>query len=323
MPSVGSRVSLRYRIPSALNDAALNDAALTDVVGHLEALDPVVVVRTKSGAAVEIDPADVVSMRELSHTPVRNSDIRAVEHAAALAWPGTEQDWLDGWLLRAGGGHTSRANSAVPLLFSSNTAALPGIIDWYAQRDLEPWLALPERLLPIKAAGIKQTRVLTRDLTLAQAPSPVAPLAQAPSPVAPLAQAPSPVAILSPEPSTDWLQTYRRDVPVAVLTAVLDGEVTFASLGAAVGRGAVTTAPDGTRWLGVSCVRVAESARRTGMARTVCATLQAWGAEHGATRAYVEVLDDNEPALMLYESSGFRLHHHHRYVRADNLVAHA
>lgn len=303
MPSVGSRVSLRYRIPSALNDAALTDAALTDVVGHLEALDPVVVVRTKSGAAVEIDPADVVSMRELSHTPVRNSDIRAVEHAAALAWPGTEQDWLDGWLLRAGGGHTSRANSAVPLLFSSNTAALPGIIDWYAQRDLEPWLALPERLLPIKAAGIKQTRVLTRDLTLAQAPSPV--------------------AILSPEPSTDWLQTYRRDVPVAVLTAVLDGEVTFASLGAAVGRGAVTTAPDGTRWLGVSCVRVAESARRTGMARTVCATLQAWGAEHGATRAYVEVLDDNEPALMLYESSGFRLHHHHRYVRADNLVAHA
>lgn len=298
MPSVGSRVSLRYRIPSAPTDAAL-----TDVVGHLEALDPVVVVRTKSGAAVEIDPTAVVSMRELSHTPVRNSEIRAVEHAAALAWPGTEQDWLDGWLLRAGGGHSSRANSAVPLLFSSNAEALPGIIDWYAQRDLEPWLALPERLLPIKAAGVKQTRVLTRDLTLAQAPSPVATLAQV--------------------PSHDWLQTYRRDVPVAVLTAVLDGELTFASLGAAVGRGAVTTAPDGTRWLGVSCVRVAEAARRTGLARTVCATLQAWGAEHGATRAYVEVLDDNEPALALYESSGFRLHHRHRYVRADDLVAHA
>ncbi|MGK2865388.1 MAG: N-acetylglutamate synthase, CG3035 family [Mycobacterium sp.] len=291
MPSVGARVSLRYRIPESL----------TDVVGHLEALEPVVVVRTKSGDTVEIDPADVVSVRELSHAPVRNSEIRAVEHAAALAWPGTEQHWQDGWLLRAGGGHTSRANSAVPLLFSSSTEALPAIIAWYAERNLEPWLALPERLLPLKNPGIKPTRMLVRDVTPESFPD----------------------VTLSPEPSADWLQTYQRDVPSAVLTAVVDGAVTFASLGDAVGRGAVTTGPDGTRWLGVSCVRVAESARRTGLARAVCAALQTWGAEQGATRAYVQVLEDNEPALTLYESAGFRLHHRHRYVRADSLVAHA
>ncbi|MBJ7465088.1 MAG: GNAT family N-acetyltransferase [Mycolicibacterium sp.] len=296
MPSVGSRVSLRYRIPSALNDAAL-----TDVVGHLEALEPVVMVRSKSGDVVEIDPADVVSVRELSHAPVRNSEIRTLEHAAALAWPGTEQHWCDGWLLRAGGGHTSRANSAVPLLFSSNTEALPEIIAWYAQRDLEPWLALPERLLPVKAAGIKPTRMLTRNIPHSDSPD----------------------VTLSPEPGSDWLQTYQRDVPSAVLTAVLDGTVTFASLPDAVGRGAVTTAPDGIRWLGVSCVRVAESSRRTGQARAICSALQAWGAEQGATRAYVQVLDDNQPALALYESAGFRLHHRHRYVRADSLVPHA
>lgn len=301
MPSIGSRVSLRYRIPGAL----------TDVVGHLEALDPVVVLRTKTGEAVEIDPADVVSVRELSHAPVRNSEIRALEHAAALAWPGTEQHWQDGWLLRAGAGHTSRANSAVPLLFSSNTDALPAIIDWYARRNLEPWLALPERLLPVKAAGVKPTRMLTRSLT----------------PEA------SPDVALSAEPDSDWLATYRREVPTEVLTAVLEGTVTFASLGTgrsaatgdvtAVGRGAVTSAPDGTRWLGVSCVRVAESSRRTGLARAICSALQVWGAQQGATRAYVQVLDDNRPALTLYESAGFRLHHRHRYVRADSLVADA
>lgn len=293
LPSVGSRVSLRYRVPESL----------TDVVGHLEALDPVVVVRTKSGETVEIDPADVVSVRELSHAPVRNSEIRAVEHAAALAWPGTEQHWCDGWLLRAGGGATSRANSAVPLLFSSSTEALPAIIAWYTERGLEPWLALPERLLPLKNPGIKPTRMLVRDLS----PAPT----------------PSPDVTLAAEPSPDWLAIYRRDVPVDILTAVVDGSVTFATTGSAVGRGAVTTGPDGTRWLGVSCVRVAESARRTGLARAVCAALQTWGAEQGATRAYVQVLEDNEPALTLYESAGFRLHHRHRYVRADSLVAHA
>ena len=124
-------------------------------------------------------------------------------------------------------------------------------------------------------------------------------------------------------PDEQWLRVYARDVPPEILTAVLDGALTFATAGTAVGRGAVTTAPDGVRWLGVSCVRVAESARRTGLARLVCSALQNWGAEQGATRAYVQVLDENLPALRLYESLGFRLHHRHRYVRADSLVAHA
>ncbi|WP_304113950.1 N-acetyltransferase [Mycolicibacterium bacteremicum] len=289
--SCGSRVSLRYRISDGL----------TDVVGHLEALEPVVVVRTKSGESVEIDPAAVVSVRELSHTPVRNSEIRALEHAAALAWPGTEQHWQEGWLLRAGSGHTSRANSAVPLLFSSSTQSLPQITSWYAERRLPPWLALPERLLPIKAAGIKSTRVLVRDLAPDAAPD----------------------ASIDDAPDAHWLTVYERDVPPAILTAVVDGTLAFAAAGAAVGRGAVTAAPDGTRWLGVSCVRVAESARRRGLARSIVAALSAWGAEQGATRAYVQVLDDNGPALTLYHSLGFRLHHRHRYVRADSLVAHA
>ncbi len=290
--SCGSRVSLRYRISDGL----------TDVVGHLEALEPVVVVRTKSGESVEIDPAAVVSVRELSHTPVRNSEIRALEHAAALAWPGTEQHWQEGWLLRAGSGHTSRANSAVPLLFSSSTQSLPQITSWYAERGLPPWLALPERLLPIKAAGIKSTRVLVRDLS----PAPSAP-----------------DVALGGVPDEHWRRVYERDVPPPILTAVVDGVLTFAAAGAAVGRGAVTAAPDDTRWLGVSCVRVAESARRRGLARSIVAALSAWGAEQGATRAYVQVLDDNGPALTLYHSLGFRLHHRHRYVRADSLVAHA
>lgn len=290
--SRGSRVSLRYRTSDGLSD----------VVGHLEALGPTVIVRPKSGDRVEIDPADVVSVRELSHRPVRNSEIRALEHATALAWPGTEQHWQDGWLLRAGSGHTSRANSAVPLLYSSSTAALSEIVSWYAGRGLPPWLALPERLLPIKAPGVKPTRVLVRDLS-------------------PMPSAPG--VALKAAPDEQWLRVYERDVPAEILTAVVDGTLTFATVGDAVGRGAVTTAPDGTRWLGVSCVRVAESARRRGLARRLFAALSAWGAEQGATRTYVQVLEDNAPAQALYESLGFELHHRHRYLRADSLVLHA
>jgi ribosomal protein S18 acetylase RimI-like enzyme len=87
-----------------------------------------------------------------------------------------------------------------------------------------------------------------------------------------------------------------------------------------VGRAAVTTSPDGTRWAGLSCVRVSEDARRRGHARTVCSALLGWAAGHGATRAYVQVLADNEPAATLYHSMGFRLHHTLRYLRAESLL---
>jgi ribosomal protein S18 acetylase RimI-like enzyme len=291
LPLVGTRVSIRYRLPTG---------EFTDVIGHVLAMNPRIVVRTKSGEQAEVPPADVVTMRELSDRPVRASEIRALEHAAALAWPGTEQHWHGGWLLRAGGGYTSRANSAVPLDFSATIAALPDIIEWYAQRDLQPWLALPERLVPVRAAGIKNTRVMVNDLSGGEA---------------------YPEVTMLDRPDPAWLTCYERAVPVPVLTAVVDGEVAFASAaGAAVGRGAVTTAPDGTVWLGISAVRVATAHRRRGHARVLCQALIDWGARRGATRAYVQVLTGNTAAIALYRGLGFVLHHHHRYLDAWSLV---
>ncbi|OKH77247.1 GCN5 family acetyltransferase [Mycobacterium sp. SWH-M3] len=293
MPAVGSRVSLRYRLPPG------SGKPLTDVVGHVEQVDPAVLVRTRSGELVTVAQADVVSVRELSHAPVRASEIRALEHAAALAWPGTEQRWLGGWFVRAGHGVTSRANSALPLAVSAQVADLPAVVEWYRERGLPAWLALAERLLPIRAEGIKPARVMVRDLTGVAAPD----------------------VTLSPHPDTAWLRTYEREVPVDVLTAVIDGELTFASTGHAVGRGAVTTAPDGTRWLGISSVRVAPAHRRRGQARAVCDALSTWGAEVGAERAYIQVESDNHAAIALYTALGFRLHHQTRYVLADDILA--
>ncbi|MET0900886.1 MAG: GNAT family N-acetyltransferase [Mycobacterium sp.] len=290
LPAVGSRVSIRYRVPDGL----------TDVIGHLEAVSPSVRVRTKSDGVIDLDPDSIVTVRELSHRTVRNSEIRALEQAAALAWPGLEQHWVNGWFLRAAHGHTSRANSAVPLELSAILADLPEIIDWYRRRDLPAWLALPERLLRVAAQGVKENRVMVCD-NLTGSPG-------------------SEVTFLD-VPDAAWLTAYEREVPVDVLTAVVDGEVTFASItGATVGRGAVTTAPDGTRWLGISSVRVADARRRRGHARTICAALLNWGAEHGATRCYVQVLADNSPAVSLYESLGFGLHHRVRYVDAESLL---
>jgi RimJ/RimL family protein N-acetyltransferase len=122
--------------------------------------------------------------------------------------------------------------------------------------------------------------------------------------------------LLAPRPDDEWLRIYERDVPVDVLTAVVDGEVAFAAIpGIAVARAAVTAAPNGTRWVGLSALKVSEAQRRRGHARTVCSALLRWGADRGAQRAYTQVLSDNSSATALFESMGFTLHHRSRYVQ--------
>jgi ribosomal protein S18 acetylase RimI-like enzyme len=291
LPAVGTRISLRYRLP------ADSVPPLTDVVGHLIDVKPMIRVRTKRGDVVDVWPDDVVAVRALADAPVRTGEIRNLEHAAALAWPGVEHQWLGGWLLRFGHGSTRRANSAVPLDVSANMDTRP-IVDWYAARAAAPLLAAPDRLfrLPRGVVADGENVVMTADLTTA-------------------AWQRTPTATIARTPDEAWLATYERDVPVDVLTAVIDGELAFATVaGAAVGRAAVTSAPDGTRWAGLSALHVVSGARRRGLARTLCADLLSWAAGRHATRAYVQVLTDNAAAIGLYESMGFSAHHRSRYV---------
>jgi N-acetylglutamate synthase len=297
-PHLGNRVTVRYRRPAG------SIPPLTDAVGYLLAIDPVVQVRTKTGAVVEIAPADVVALRVLTDTPVRTAQIRGLEHAAAFAWPGVERQWLDGWLLRAGHGVTFRANSAVPLDISAHADAIPAITAWYTQRGLPPRLAIPDRLLPLPAGlpGEHANRVLARGVSTRE---------------------PDPSVVLAPRPDDAWLRFYHRDVPVDVLTAVIDGELVFGALaGVAVGRAAVTDAPDGTRWVGLSSVRVADEQQDDPQGadpgRRLCEALLAWGADRGATRGYVRVSDENTAAAQLFESLRFTLHHRGRYVSAPS-----
>jgi N-acetylglutamate synthase len=292
-PALGTRVTVRYRRPAG------SVPPLTDAVGHLLAVDPVVRVRTKTGAVVEFAPADVVALRSLTDAPVRTSQIRALEHAAAAAWPGDEQAWLDGWLLRAGQGAGLAANSAMPLDISARISAVPAIskiIAWYDRRGLTPRLAIPERLLPLPPGVTAEhtERVLVRDV--------------------PDAVEPDPSITLSARPDDAWLRIYRREVPVDALTAVIDGELMFGTHPrGAVARAALTGAPDGTRWVGLSSIRAADEQA----AVALCAALLAWGADRGAARAYTRAHDAG--ATDLADALGFRLHHRRRYVLARRM----
>ncbi|BBY34065.1 GNAT family N-acetyltransferase [Mycolicibacter minnesotensis] len=298
LPEIGVRVSLRYlRAPGS-------QPPMGDVIGHLVATGPLVRVRSADGVVHDCRHADVLYVRRLTDRPVKNSAIRSVEHAAALAWPGSENQWLDGWLLRAGPGADLAANSAVPLDMFAHPSSIPAIRDWYAQRGLPPYLAVPERLLRMPAGVALQyeTRTLVCDVTAGTA---------------------SDDMVMDAEPDAAWL-TFARDhgatAPQEVLTAVIDGHVVFASIpGVAIGRGSVTEGPEGTRWLGLTAVQVAEGHRRRGHGRRICAALAAWGADRGATRGYAIVPTTDPAAFGFFEAAGFAGQHRTGYIDARSL----
>lgn len=289
LPGLGTRVAIRSRRPPG------SVPPFTDTVGELVAAAPTVQVLHKSGAVVDISVDDVVSVRVLPPVPVLNRDIRSMQRAAALAWPGLEHQWLDGWFVRASDGHTRRANSAVPLDHSASSRALGELDAWYTERGLPTLLCLPDRLIhpPDALATSDETVVMVRDLDNAGTDT------------------------LPAEPSADWLALHGDNHPlvVPVLTAVVDGTLGFAAVAsegstAAIARGAVTE-----NWLGISAVRVAENQRRRGLAAQVCDILLGWGAALGARRAYVQVRADNAAALALYPTLGFTEQHRYRYAQ--------
>lgn len=59
-------------------------------------------------------------------------------------------------------------------------------------------------------------------------------------------------------------------------------------------------------WLGLFSIRTLPEFRRKGIAWSINCALAMWGEDHGARQAFLQVEADNEPALKLYESMGFK-----------------
>lgn len=233
-----------------------------------------------------------------------------LERLAARTWRGLEEEPFGDWLLRASGGFTGRANSA--LVVGEPPQPLPdaiaGVARWYEQRELRPMAQVPlpgaERAdAAFAAAGwetVEDVLVLTARLDGWAAPDVDVDLATA--------------------PDDAWLAGYRyRGTPLPpvarqVLLGADDPVFAAVRLGpepaplAAVARGAVA---DG--WLCVTAVTVEERYRRGGLATALMAALGSWGRDRGARSCLLQVVETNAPALALYERLGFTEHHRYHY----------
>lgn len=248
-----------------------------------------------------------------------SEEIRRLEVVAALGWPAPSTARLGDWLLRAAGGWTGRANSVLPLGEPDRPLgeALAGVLQWYASHGLPARFQVP---LPLCAAlddalgargwrAYNPTLVRIADVTAVLAASPAHPEL--------------PPVVLDREPGPEWLAAYHYRgggelPPVALRVMTAAADPIFASVivdGTVLGvaRAVVDRDPAGDAWCGVTALETVSAARRRGIGSHLLRAVIEWASDRGATRAYLQVTEDNVAALAMYDRLGFAVSHRYHY----------
>jgi ribosomal protein S18 acetylase RimI-like enzyme len=227
------------------------------------------------------------------------------------SWPARELHDCDGWQLRYADGFSRRVNSVYPAAVSTvdHDDKLAFCREWYRERGLE----LVVRQTPATEPGLDRvladsgyemegrTNVLVADVEgiAGNDVMPVGPSADWWAAMADLWE-------IGPDRAPGWSGIIGRiDLPAAF------GLISVAGAPAAVGLAVVAA-----DLLGLFEIIVAPGHRRQGLGRSFTRSLVAWGTSKGATRAYLQVLEDNYPAISMYEQLGFRHEYSYWYRRA-------
>jgi ribosomal protein S18 acetylase RimI-like enzyme len=301
---VGDTVSLRVQA----------DTGVTEVVGTvLAASADTLTVRRRDGAVVDLAVTQITAGRVVPPSPAQTIDPAELERTAALGWRPLEHELLGEWLLRASAGVTGRGNSALPTGDPGVPVdeAITAVEAWYDARGLPPQIQLADRVASARLAEHLDDRGWMTSPATHVMTAELAPVLRA--------SGASDVTVRLDEILDEaWLKAWRADAPglnVDAARALMTNhdQVVFASVRdgdrcLAIARVAV----DG-RWAGLFCVEVASDARRRGLGRAVNIAALRWAVAHGARRSYLQTASDNAPAIALYESLGFSVHHNYVY----------
>jgi N-acetylglutamate synthase len=263
--------------------------------------------------------------------------IAEFERMAARHWQGTEQERLGGWLLRAAGGFTGRANSALPAGDPGMPAerAVDQVEAWYARRGLKPTVVIATSLVggtpadasipagagttgdggtPADGGGTLDGLLAARGWPLRNAGTTMVMTARSET----VAGYRSEAGIrLEDEPGPEWLAAWRfRDGPPprharpVLLSAPAQ---LFASVhrdGRVVGTGRLSVTGG---WAGITAVAVDPAWRRGGLGLAVTAELAAQAVARDAGRIFLQVEGGNAAARALYRKCGFTDRHRYHY----------
>jgi ribosomal protein S18 acetylase RimI-like enzyme len=239
-----------------------------------------------------------------------------VARMAALGWRGLEMQPLGEWLLRAGGGFTGRANSALTLGDPGIEleAALDAVEQWYAERGLPARIQLLDRGAPLGMSAALDQRGWANSPTVHVMTAELGHVLRAATSSTDLELR------LDDAPDVGWLACYRQDggtLPAAASEILTNHpSVVFASIRDGDRAVAIARACVDERWAGLFAVEFAPQQRRRGLGALVSAAALRWAGRRGARRTYLQVSTDNTAAVALYERLGYAVHHDYLYRQA-------
>jgi RimJ/RimL family protein N-acetyltransferase len=306
---VGDTVSLRV----------VTRAGPTDVVGTLISVSAdAVELRRRDGNVMQITRTSIAAGRVVPPGPAERITVAELEQTAALGWRALESERLGAWSLRASGGFTRRANSALAVGDAGlpPPTALDAVTAWYAGRGLRPRIAVAPADAPAELVTLLDDRGWAPEGATEVMTSELGPVLRA----AAESEAASDPR-LDAEPDEAWLATFRQDTagglhPVAHRLLTNHDVATFASIRDGDRCVAIARATVDGRWAGLSCVEVVPDRRGEGLATVVSVAALRWAVAQRARRAYLQVVVGNVAARAVYDRLGFRVHHDYVYRTA-------
>ncbi len=294
---VGTRVVVRRVVPGERGPTG--GPALTDLLGECVAWTAATdgsggscVVRPADGPDVEIALRDIVSGKPVPPRPSVRSRVtpeQAQRHAFAL-FPDLVTEPVGAWVLRDSATATARrAHSALAFGPSGVEDDVDRVVAHYERPIVAVLSHSPEHERFLRLGWVPESRDGDTVFQVAGTAQVARALRRGTSAGSSPGSTPEPV--LEEAVPGAWARVRIGDLAT--------GYAGFAD-----------------DWVGFAGIEVAPHARRAGLGRAVMAALLDWGAEQGATTAYLQVLDDNRPALALYEALGFREHHRYCYLTA-------
>ncbi len=301
---IGQRFSIRLHDPAG---------GYRDVVGHLKTASSLI---NRKGQEITFDPEQIFVWREIIERPTLAGKgapltlrVLELDQICNLTWPATENLENSGWLLRAAGGVTNRANSVLPLVANLETGPLTDFVeklktaqDFYNKRNLPTifqvamptWQVLADKLRSIGAVETIHGNTMVADLTPAKQIVPAG------------------YQILqSSQVSDEWLAVQPTPGIEKILLGCSATYLTLVKDGLAIATCRIALAKG---WSSLTRVYVHQDFRGLGLGKAIVAAALEASFEQGATKALLQVEASNAIAIGVYESLGFNFHHEYSYL---------
>ena len=301
---IGHRFSIRLHDPAG---------GYRDVVGHLKTANSLI---NRKGQEISFDPEQIFVWREIVERPTLAGKgapltlrVLELEQICNLTWPATQELENSGWLMRAAGGVTNRANSVLPLAANLESGALNDFAEklavaqeFYRERDLPTifqvalptWQVLFDKLRSIGAVETIRSNTMVTDLTSSKQKFPVG------------------FEIMqSDEFSDEWLGMQPKPGIEKILSGCAATYLTILKNSQTIATCRIALVKD---WSSITRVYVHKDFRRQGLGKAIVAAALEASFEQGATKALLQVEVSNAIAIGIYESLGFNFHHEYSYL---------